>query len=167
MTTIVWDGANRILASDSREVWDEHLIAKTQKIYELNRKNCWLATAGSSEMGMLAVHTLNKTINTKEAVFHTSLDVRFKNFNGILIYDCVPYVLLSRFIPLYIHDKFYALGTGGSYALAAMHMGKNAIEAVKFASKFDCHTDEEVQHINVPEPQKTARARKQRETRLA
>jgi hypothetical protein len=160
MTTLVWDGANRILAADSREIWDDHLIAKTQKIYELNRKNCWIATAGSSEMGVLAVQTLNKTINTEAALFHTSLDVRFKGFNGILIYDCKPYVLLSRFVPLPILDRFYALGTGGAYALAGMHMGKNAIEAVKFAAKFDCHTDEEVQHINVPEPQKATRARK-------
>lgn len=160
MTTIVWDGANRILASDSREVWDDHLIAKTKKIYALSRKNCWLATAGSSEVGILAVQTLNKTIHTEEALFHTSLDVRFKGFNGLLIYDCKPYVLLSRFIPMPIFDRFYALGTGGPYALAAMRLGKNAIDAVKFASTFDCHTDDEVQYIDVPQPQKTARARK-------
>lgn len=163
MTTIVWDGANRILAADSREVWDDHLIAKTQKIYELPRKNCWFAAAGSSEVGILALQTLNKTINTKEAVFHTSLDVRFKGFNAILIYDSIPYVLLSRLVPLRIYDKFYALGTGGSYALSAMALGMNGVDAVKFASKFDCHTDEEVTYVNVPDLPKATRARKQRE----
>jgi hypothetical protein len=158
MTTLVWDGKNRILASDSREVWYDHLIAKSTKIYELPRKGCWVAVAGSSEMAMIVVNSLYKMINNHDSLFHCNTDTEYKGFCGILIYDYTPYVLLKRLVPMPIYTPFYTLGTGGSYALAALHMGKNGIEAVKFASQFDCHTDEEIQHVNVPNP-KTKRTR--------
>jgi hypothetical protein len=161
VTTIVWDATSRILAADSREVWDEHLIGKTKKIYALNRKNCWIATAGASEKGILVLNYLNKIINQEEAVLYpVSSDTVYKGFCGILLYDAVPYVVLSRLVPMPIYETHYCLGTGGPYALSALKLGKTAIEAVKFASQFDNNTDDQVQHIIVPEITKPARTRK-------
>lgn len=161
MTTLVWDGKNRILATDSREVWDGHQIAKTQKLFKLDRKNCFLAAAGDSEQGQRAFLWINENINSKEKLFSGQpLDSKFKGFQGIIIYDAIPYTALSGLVLLPLCNRFFTLGTGGPYALASLHLGFNGIEAVKFASKFDCHTDEEVQHIQIPEPKQRNSTRK-------
>lgn len=150
MTTIVWDATSRTLATDSREVWDDHLIGKSKKLYALDRKNCWIAVAGPSEVGVLVVNDLNKFINSPQTVLHSSGNAKYKGFAGVLIYDSVPYAVLSRMVPMPIYDPHFTLGTGGPYALAALKLGKTAKEAVQFASQFDNNTDEEVQLIQVP-----------------
>ena len=44
-----------------------------------------------------------------------------------------------------IHEPFYAIGSGTKCALAAMHCGKSATEAVEIAMKIDPHTGGKVQ----------------------
>jgi len=48
------------------------------------------------------------------------------------------------------HEPFYAIGSGTKCALAAMHMGATAAEAVEIAKKIDPHTGGKVQvfHAN-------------------
>lgn len=45
----------------------------------------------------------------------------------VMVYEQTPY-------PYQIEDKFYAIGSGRDFALAAMHLGKTAKEGVAIAS---------------------------------
>ena len=56
------------------------------------------------------------------------------------------------------HDPFIAVGTGGPYAMAAMHCGKSPAEAVEVAAVFDANTSAPVETFRV-EPKPTKRAR--------
>lgn len=161
MTTIIWDAKTRILATDSREIWDGHKIAKTKKLFQLDRKNCYVATAGDSENAARLVLFLNKNVHNEDAIFKISSDEKFKGVSAILIYNSIPFTLLSGAIPMHIASTTFGLGTGAPYALAALEKGDSPIEAVKFASKFDCNTDDEVQYIQIPET-KQARTRAKR-----
>jgi len=59
----------------------------------------------------------------------SNLLVILPNFT-ILKYEHAPY-------PIHITDAQIAIGCGRDFALAAMHLGKTAAEAVKVACRFD------------------------------
>jgi hypothetical protein len=68
----------------------------------------------------------------------TVLELRFDGKdNGIWIYE-------STIIPARIKNDFYAIGTGASYAVAAMHLGLSPAEAVKIACLYDTSSHEPV-----------------------
>ena len=46
----------------------------------------------------------------------------------------------STIIPTHIQQDFFAIGSGSSYAIAAMHLGKSPKEAVEIAALFDPST---------------------------
>lgn len=48
-----------------------------------------------------------------------------------------------------VHEPFYAIGSGTKCALAVMHCGKSAIEAVAISTLIDPHTGGRVQHFEV------------------
>lgn len=50
--------------------------------------------------------------------------------DGLWVYE-------GTLIPARLKNKFYAIGTGAGYALAAMHLGKSPKEAVEIAALFD------------------------------
>lgn len=43
-------------------------------------------------------------------------------------------------IPYEVEELFFACGSGRDFAVAAMHLGKNAVEAVEIAALFDINT---------------------------
>jgi hypothetical protein len=61
----------------------------------------------------------------------------------LLRYERTPY-------PLELHTPFYAAGSGRDFALAAMHLGKSAPEAVAVASELDLNTGRGVDTLTVP-----------------
>ncbi|MGH8172309.1 MAG: hypothetical protein ACREPX_04135 [Rhodanobacteraceae bacterium] len=48
-----------------------------------------------------------------------------------------------------ILDKFFAIGSGGTYARAAMACGRSAVAAVKIAARFDANTSAPVETLTV------------------
>lgn len=48
-----------------------------------------------------------------------------------------------------VESKHYAIGSGGTLALVAMHLGQTAVEAVKTASKFDIYTNNKVNSATI------------------
>lgn len=42
--------------------------------------------------------------------------------------------------PEKLEGRFAAIGTGGRYAVGAMHCGRNALQAVKVAAEYDAYT---------------------------
>lgn len=48
-----------------------------------------------------------------------------------------------------VDQKYYAVGSGSSFAMAAMEAGKTPLQAVKIASKFDLYTGLGFKSINL------------------
>jgi ATP-dependent protease HslVU (ClpYQ) peptidase subunit len=49
--------------------------------------------------------------------------------------------------PIHFHDLYHATGSGRNYAIAAMHMGATAIEAVEIACKFDINLRRDIHFL--------------------
>lgn len=66
--------------------------------------------------------------------------------NGkVLEFEC------GRCLPRMSKTKFYAIGSGAPYALAAMYAGASAVEAVKIAAKIDTNTGLPVKSLKIKE----------------
>lgn len=63
--------------------------------------------------------------------------------NGLYLYN-------GSLISYLIKERFWAVGTGAGYAIAAMYLGKDPIEAIKIASLFDPATGGEIETIRIP-----------------
>jgi ATP-dependent protease HslVU (ClpYQ) peptidase subunit len=59
--------------------------------------------------------------------------------------DGAVHLLDEALEPMKIEDEFLAIGSGGPYAVAAMHLGKSPEEAVEVAARFDPATSGPVQ----------------------
>lgn len=133
MTTIAWDG--KTLAADRRTSFGSrittvtkahrvngHLVAGAGITAQINEMIVWFrdganpATFPAAQRGDDAVSLL---VITPAREVH--------------LYCNTPY-------PLVIEDKFTAIGSGSEFALAAMHCGKSAVEAVEVAAVFDSAT---------------------------
>jgi hypothetical protein len=52
--------------------------------------------------------------------------------------------------PVQVMESFYAIGSGAKAALAAMHCGKSAVDAVRIAARIDPYTGGRVMHMKLP-----------------
>jgi len=140
MTTIAWDG--KTLAADKRCV-NNGLCATVTKLFQVG--DLRVAVSGEFDQGLAMVAWLRsgqdpaafpekQKDNTKYCPTAVIDDGKF------LIYETTPY-------PLHIEDTFYAIGSGRDFALAAMYLGKTAVEAVELASKFDAGTGNGVDYL--------------------
>lgn len=59
-----------------------------------------------------------------------------------------------------IKNEFYAIGSGGQYAIAAMHLGLSPKDAVALAAQYDPATGGEIDVWTLPEPKKSIFRRK-------
>lgn len=78
----------------------------------------------------------------------------------IVLADGTVYVLDDGMELLPFTDEFIALGSGSSYALAALHCGKSPAEAVEVAAVYDCATSGPVDVLPLGKPKAKARVRK-------
>ncbi|SOD42382.1 hypothetical protein [Nitrosovibrio sp. Nv4] len=133
MTVIAWDG--RTLAADKRSI-NSGLARTVTKIYRVG--DSVVAIAGNLDQGLLMVEWVRNGCNP-ETFPGSQRDkddwatVVVADANGVRSYERTPY-------PIAVEDKFWAAGSGRDFALAAMHLGKSAIEAVQVACVFqsDC-----------------------------
>lgn len=128
MTTIAWDG--KTLAADSR-------CTSSGLPYRVN-KCCRLSDgmlfAGAGTMS--AYDAVRQWLENKgprpEAL---------KDFTGLLIDTDSSIWLMDETANRYeIFASFFAIGSGRDFAIAAMALGKSALEAVELASRFDVWT---------------------------
>ncbi|MBT2300371.1 hypothetical protein J7E70_07825 [Variovorax paradoxus] len=129
MTVIAWDG--RLLAADKRTSFGG-LHATTQKLHRVGER--FVGCAGNTAQIQEMLVWLEKgdpekfpatQRSTADCVSMLVID------NGrILQYENTPY-------PMVIENGFWAIGSGRDFAMAAMHLGKTAEEAVEVA----CHLD--------------------------
>lgn len=58
-------------------------------------------------------------------------------FEGIIVKDNEVIIFENKLIPIFMENKFYALGSGKHLAIGAMANGANAFNAVKIACEYD------------------------------
>lgn len=144
MSVIAWDG--KTLAADRRASLGT-LIRTTRKIFM--RQYGLVGYAGDADQGEEMLRWLEA--GAVAADFPPSQRDR-DNWAGVLVinpdrqilkYERTPY-------PLTFHDGFFAIGSGRDFALAAMHLGKTAREAVEVACHFDSGCGNGVDEIEFP-----------------
>ncbi len=149
MTTIAWDGVT--LASDSRIVKGSRLISdKYQKIYSF--------PSGYSYHGdeLLAIGISGVVADFDKAILMiTSKSIGCLEFDNKCEIDAI--IIGEKFVYemeegqdfLIRHEKStkLACGSGAVFARTAMHLNKNAKQAVKVAIDLDCGCGGEVQSM--------------------
>jgi len=134
MTTIAFDG--HTLAADKRSC-NGSAISVVTKIIRL--RGCLVGTAGPSGDGREMRAWFEAGAEpSKMPAFQRTKDqfiemMVIERDGSILKFDGSP-------IPFKIESPFYAIGSGREFALAAMHLGKTAREAIEVASALDCYT---------------------------
>lgn len=145
MTTIAYDGFT--LATDSQISRNDCIDGYKNKIFQVTGGT--LACAGNTECWVTAVEWFNKgqpqdakpTLEKFQAIYIPDDGGPAVEYFETLIPDAV-------FIP-------WAGGSGHSWALSAMKLGRDAAEAVQFAIEIDLYSGGEINSviINTREPQ--------------
>jgi hypothetical protein len=131
MTVIAWDG--KTLAADKRASISNYPATVT-KIHRAPTGEL-IAFAGDFDTGMaLAIWYMNdrdpKNYPDNRNGDYTRATLMVIRKEGVFMYERLP-------VPLKYEDSFTAMGSGRDFALAAMHLGKTAQEAVAIACLYD------------------------------
>jgi ATP-dependent protease HslVU (ClpYQ) peptidase subunit len=142
MTTIAYrDG---VLAADSRLTVDYGSGARKHTTKKLFRKRITegkksydviIATAGESSPGMVFLDWYGSGKPIPDMFLHMGGDFTCLVLTPKGLYEYDVYCRGEL-----IEEEFYAVGSGSMAALAAMHCGKSAVEAVRIASRIDPYT---------------------------
>lgn len=138
MTTVAFrDG---VMASDSRGVDSSVGIVKLQKLFrkKMKGKEHIIGVAGHWEAALLFVDwygtndtSLADRIGKLPA--DSSFDIMIWTGKKLLTSDAM--MRLTEW-----NEDYYAIGSGGAYAITAMDCGKTAAQAIQMAMKRDIHT---------------------------
>lgn len=131
MTVIAWDGKS--LAADKRAV-SCGLISTTTKIRRIG--SLLVGACGNTALGNEMMAWVERGRNPDD--FPQAQRNPDENC-GLLVIDSGRIIKYeSSPYPIEFEDSFFAIGSGRDFALAAMHCGKSAAEAVEIASLFEC-----------------------------
>ena len=120
------------MAADKRATSSGHPITTT-KIFRIGDKLVGLAGSGDVCRAMLAWAMDGfKQEDFPVVAKDSDVDMLVASRHGVVCYGQGPF-------PLVIEDRFATIGCGRDYALAAMHMGRNAEYAVELACELDVH----------------------------
>jgi len=141
MTTIAWDGTT--LAGDTLVVAG-NLKTAGVKLYRLQDGRLY-GGSGYQEQ-VLAVREWLETAGEKP---------KLEQFAAILITpDGACLRLEEQLIPMPIQERFHAVGSGRDFAMAAMALGKTALEAVLLAAHWDAWTNDDVMTLTLQQPER-------------
>lgn len=142
VTTIAYrDG---ILAADSRLTVDYGSGARKHLCKKLFRKTVTegkrtfdviIATAGESSPGMVFHDWYGSGKPVPDLFLHLGGDFTCLVLRPDGLFEFDVYCRPER-----IEEEFYAVGSGAMAALAAMHCGKSALDAVRIAARLDPYT---------------------------
>lgn len=143
MTTIAYSGG--VLASDSRLTYESAVTTdKCKKIYRL-ADGALFGASGSNEAGLMVLKALQKD---------TPLPKLEGDFAGILIRPNGRVYYSDGRLWDHWPEKCIAIGSGGPYALAAMHAGADAVTAVKAGIAVDIYSGGRVQKLELKRKRK-------------
>lgn len=129
MTTIAWD--SKEMAADS-QLTQNGLVTHTVKIWK--GSNFILAVCGAIDEGYAFKAVLEGEMKEKNAAIS-------KDFAAMVWWDSGEIEeYYNTMVPVPVYGKYNAMGSGAPVALAAMHAGKSAREAVELAKKLDAYT---------------------------
>jgi len=152
MTTVAWDGVT--LASDSQaSAGDAICTLREQKIFYPSDDERWTvngekisAIGYSGDCGAeFEVQDLMRTGLNYKSVFNPE-----SSFGAIAVIGSDRAYLISKdtdktHASISLQLDSYAIGSGGMIARAAMHCGKNAVDAVRVAIEIDVYSGGAVQ----------------------
>lgn len=138
MTVIAWDGKQ--LAAD-RRISFGNLSGGRVIIFRLldhNLKHILVGACGSSSGSQDFLHWISAGRKLED--WPTHLKEKDNTFSAMVIekdkrislYEASPY-------PSILEQPFWAIGSGRDFAIAAMHCGKSAYEAVEIAIIYDVY----------------------------
>ena len=163
MTCVAWDGTR--LAADSR-MTVAGMQCTTSKLHHGPNKSIFAASGdGPAALALEAwvfagrlpedfpyALVTDKEGEPKAKVLVIDFDL-LRDSKGVIevaplvkIYEGSPH-------PRYVVDKFFAMGSGRDYAMAAMFLGKTAPEAVEVACHFDVYCGNGVTYCCAPLPE--------------
>lgn len=132
MTVIAWDG--KTLAGDKRTNFGG-LHGQTTKVHRIGA--CLVGCAGNAahiaellewvRAGRIPADLPKAQSDPKECVTMLLIEPD----GSVAHYESSPY-------PIRLANRQWAIGSGRDFALAAMHLGKSAAEAVEVANALDC-----------------------------
>lgn len=138
MTTIAWDG--KTLATDSLVTADGTAFGTTQKIFRLNDGR-YVALLGRVSLYQPVVDFLNggkmPEKGPDDVVGALIVGYRKKAMEMDTNFRLLP------------AGKLWAGGSGGNFALAALHLGRGAYGAVRLACKLDIYSRGPIQHFKI------------------
>lgn len=151
MTTIAYDG--RYVVADGRSTIGNLVTGKkARKIWVIDlmvnglQEKAIFAGAGSYQsINMVRSHLEREDFLMAEVV----PELEPGSFSGmVVLQDGRCYILEDRLVPM---EQEYpaALGSGTDYAMAAMALGKTAIEAVKVACDLDVYSGGELMVVDI------------------
>lgn len=141
MTTIAYDG--RTLAADTQS---SMMRGKALKAFRLEDGTLFGACGEAQDA--IAVRDWLEDGGEKPKVQDT--------FHAIVIKDGELYTLENKLVLMLQCRPFFAIGSGRDFAMAAMHLGKTAVEAIGISHQFDVDTGSEVTALAVDETHGTA-----------
>lgn len=151
MTTIAYDG--RYVVADGRSTVGNLVTGKkARKIWVIDltmngfTEKAIFAGAGSYQsISIVRSHLEREDFLMAEVV----PELEPNSFSGLVVLqDGRCYVLEDRIVPME-QEVPTALGSGTDYAMAAMTMGKSAIEAVKVACELDVYSGGDIMAVDI------------------
>lgn len=133
MTCVAWDG--RILAADKRASSAGHPSTVTK--VARTESGALLAVSGDFDTGQALMAWFKAGAAPQLFPDNRGNDDGYRA--RLLVIDAGPRIRIyeSTPFPITIEDKCYAMGSGRDYALAVMHLGRNARKAVEVACALD------------------------------
>lgn len=144
MTTIAWDGYS--LAAD-RLMADGTLKAVYRKIHKVGKY--WYGQAGTVTDAEWCRHWIAAGARLDAWIDDLRLE---EGTHGLLVEAKTGNLFAidgSRPILIPILNDYYATGSGSHLAIAAMSLGKTAVEAIHVASQHDINTGNEVDVVHI------------------
>lgn len=151
MTTIAYDGryvvadgrstvGNLVTGKKARKIWVIDLT-----INGLTEKAIFAGAGSYQSINMVRSHLEREDFLMAEVV----PELEPGSFSGmVVLQDGRCYVLEDRLVPM---EQEYptALGSGTDYAMAAMALGKSAVEAVRVACDLDVYSGGELMVVDI------------------
>ena len=133
MTIIAWDGTT--LAADKRAIYGDTAIRTTTKIFRIDA--ALVGYAGHADVGEEVLTWFQSLMRDPAAYPAIQRDKDLWATLMVVWPDKEIWLYERTPSPVKFCPQNFAIGSGRDYAMAAMHLGKTAAEAVAITNLFD------------------------------
>jgi hypothetical protein len=139
MSTITWDGIT--MASDRRVIFND-INFDTSKIKAFPDSGILAAACGNSSIALSMFKWIGDGMDPlKWAELRTITPPDADRvFHALVIINLAPFLIVDHPEPVPIYNDFVAIGSGSHFAMAAMHAGRTAVQAIEIAEYYDAYT---------------------------